>query len=165
MNEHWSSFTKRITILADPAEIYRAWATPAGLESWFLREAIFQNTQHTRRGPREFIQPRDHYTWLWYGHPDNVVENNQLLEANGSDLLRFGFTGDTIVTVKIIEEQNTPIVELTQTGIPFAENPNLNLYIGCGEGWTFYLANLKSLLEGGVDLRNKHVGIKQVINS
>ena len=41
----------------------------------------------------------------------------------------------------------------------------LRLYIGCGEGWTFYLANLKSMLEGGIDLRNKNDKIKGVINS
>jgi hypothetical protein len=37
--------------------------------------------------------------------------------------------------------------------------------VGCGEGWTFYLTNLKSILEGGVDLRNKEMKLKNVINS
>ena len=57
------------------------------------------------------------------------------------------------------------IVELTQDNIPPDDNPATNLHIGCGEGWTFYLANLKSYLEGGIDLRNKNEKIQGVINS
>jgi hypothetical protein len=33
------------------------------------------------------------------------------------------------------------------------------------EGWVFYLANLKSFPEGGIDLRNKNEKLKSVINS
>jgi hypothetical protein len=32
--------------------------------------------------------------------------------------------------------------------------------VQCQLGWTFYLANLKSVIEGGVDLRNKNVDLK-----
>ena len=38
-------------------------------------------------------------------------------------------------------------------------------YIECGKGWTFYLANLKAVLQGGVDLRNKNVLIQKVVNA
>ena len=37
--------------------------------------------------------------------------------------------------------------------------------MGCLEGWTFYLTNLKSVIEGGLDLRNKNLDIKGVINA
>lgn len=45
------------------------------------------------------------------------------------------------------------------------EDPARNLLVGCGEGWVFYLANLKSILEGGIDLRNKNDAIRNVLNS
>lgn len=38
-------------------------------------------------------------------------------------------------------------------------------HIGCQMGWSFYLANLKSLYEGGIDLRYKKEKFTQVINS
>lgn len=41
----------------------------------------------------------------------------------------------------------------------------INYHIGCTKGWNFYLTNLKSLLEGGIDLRNRNKGLKEVINS
>jgi hypothetical protein len=47
------------------------------------------------------------------------------------------------------------------------ENPGEQQYffIECGLGWTFYLANLKSILEGGLDLRNKNPEIQKMINA
>ena len=38
---NWKTFTKRITINRAKEIIYRAWATQAGLENWFLRLAEF----------------------------------------------------------------------------------------------------------------------------
>jgi hypothetical protein len=32
-------------------------------------------------------------------------------------------------------------------------------------GWTFYLANLKSVLEGGLDLRNKNARLQRLVNA
>ena len=57
------------------------------------------------------------------------------------------------------------MVTLTQEEVIFEEDPNENLYVQCGEGWTFYLANLKSVYEGGLDLRNKDIEIKGVLNA
>ncbi len=37
----WSRFVKRISIDADVKDIYDAWATRRGLESWFLSKAEF----------------------------------------------------------------------------------------------------------------------------
>ena len=53
-----------------------------------------------------------------------------------------------ILQEKVLEEPQTRVVN-----------------VGCKTGWTFYLANLKSLLEGGIDLRNKDELLKDVINS
>ena len=70
-----------------------------------------------------------------------------------------------MVSVKIVTMEGETIVEITQENIPEDDNPETNLLVGCGEGWTFYLANLKSYLEGGIDLRNKNEKIKGVISS
>jgi hypothetical protein len=68
------------------------------------------------------------------------------------------------VTVRIFTEKNVQIVVLTQEIIPVDEDSMKNFFVGCGEGWTFYLTNLKSIIEGGIDLRNKDTEIKKVIN-
>jgi len=47
-------------------------------------------------------------------------------------------------------------VELEQRMEPTADRSLLEqAYIGCREGWAFYLANLKSVAEGGRDLREE----------
>jgi len=36
--------------------------------------------------------------------------------------------------------------------------------LGCASGWAFYLVNLKSIYEGGLDLRNKTPALKHMLN-
>jgi uncharacterized protein YndB with AHSA1/START domain len=160
----WSKFVKRININADPQTIYNAWCTQAAIESWFLRQSIF-STEGSEKKPEEAIQAGDAYEWRWHGYGDEVTERGEIISANGKDMLQFTFAGDCLVTVRSYLEDGESIAELTQENIPKDDNPATNLYVGCGEGWTFYLANLKSVLEGGLDLRNKNLNIKKVINS
>lgn len=165
LTHEWSSFTLRIPIKADVASIYKAWATQEGLESWFLRLAEFTKQDGQVRHIHDFIQSNDWYHWLWHGHGDDTFERKEIIEANGVDSLKFGFTDECIVTVSISVELHETICTLTQERIPLDENPKTNLALGCSVGWTFYLANLKSVLEGGIDLRNKNEMLKDVVNS
>jgi len=161
----WEKFRKRIVINADSKEIYDAFATPEGLERWFLRKAEFQTFDGRMRTKNEQVQKFDKYFWLWHGYGDEVFEKKEILEANERNFLQFGFSGDTKVSVRIKKESGENILELTQEGIEFDIDPSRNLYVGCGEGWTFYLANLKSILEGGIDLRNKNASLQDLVNS
>lgn len=164
-NHDWSKFVLRVNIAAEPSLIYRACTTQNGLESWFLRQAVFTQPNGLCRNPDESIQKADIYEWRWHGYPDEVVEKREVLEANGTDLLQFSFSGDCIVTVRILREAEENLVELTQGNIPTDEPSRVSYYYGCSLGWTFYLANLKSVLEGGLDLRNKNVNIPNVISA
>ena len=161
----WSKFMLRIPVKASPEIIYRAWATQEGIESWFLRTALYFRSDNSQRSENEFIQKGDRYTWLWHGYDDETVEHNDILEANGEDTVSFVFAGHCIVTVTIGMLENETIVQLTQENIPAGEEGKVNIHIGCMEGWTFYLANLKSILEGGIDLRNRNMEIGKVVNA
>ena len=153
---NWKEFIKRVVVKAPPKAIYDAWTTQQGLESWFLRLAEYKKKDGSARVKNDHIQAGDSYKWLWYGYDDNVVENNQVLSANGWDELSFGFSGGCIVTVKIKQEKGETICELKQQ-MPMDNMKEQQYYfIECGGGWTFYLTNLKSILEGGVDLRNRN---------
>lgn len=165
MKHDWSRFVKRIPINAGTEELYKSWATPHGLEKWFLRKAGFKNNDKKLLNPNEFIQVGDTYEWYWHGWPDEVVERGTILEANGKDFLKFNFGKAGIVSVTIKNEENENIVELIQEEIPTDEESKVNFHMGCSEGWAFYLVNLKSILEGGIDLRNKDLRLKRVVNS
>lgn len=163
---NWSTFTKRINISASVQTIYDAWAMQEGLEKWFLRSSVFSKPDGSIKNRNEYIETGDLYSWLWHGWPDSTNEKNKIISANGKNELRFYFAETCIVTVIITSFSNTvSIVELTQSNMPDDEEHKIKYHLGCGEGWTFYLANLKSFLEGGLDLRNKSLEIAGVINS
>jgi len=164
-NYDWSRFIVRITVKASPKDLYKAWATKAGIEYWFLRLAEFKKTGGTARSVQEYVETGDTYRWLWHGWGDETAETGVILDCNGKDHIkfRFGQAGDCSVHIKSEEGEN--IVELTQENIPTNEAGMKNYHLGCKTGWTFYFANLKSMMEGGVDLRNKNEKIKRVVNS
>lgn len=154
---NWNEFTVKANINAPVDVLYRLWATQDGIESWFLRSSVFKSATGQERSREEFAQAGDNFTWLWHGYTDDVVEHRKVLSANGKDFFQFTFTGDCVVSVSIHDKSGTSIVELKQFLIPDDENSETNLFVHCQIGWTFYLANMKSVVEGGVDLRNKNV--------
>ncbi|MDB5133511.1 MAG: hypothetical protein JWP37_114 [Mucilaginibacter sp.] len=156
----WTTFTVTADFDTDARSVYEAWTTPAGLESWFLRRAEFYTIAGRLREPHEFILKEDTYEWYWHGFDDSAVEKGEVLEVNSIDFLKFTFSGGSIVSVYITTKNGLAIVELTQENIPEESDPSKNLYVQCQIGWTFYLANLKSIIEGGVDLRNKRLDVK-----
>jgi uncharacterized protein YndB with AHSA1/START domain len=165
MSEYdWNKFVKRISIKAAEQDIYQAWMTPAGIEKWFLSKAEFSKTEGALRGKNSQIEAGDHYRWFWFGYPD-YVETGQILETNGKDSLTFTFSGGCLVRVEIKSENEEVICELTQTMPQEKPEEKQSYFIECGKGWTFYLTNLKSVLEGGLDLRNKNDNLTNVVNS
>lgn len=163
--QDWSRFTVRIDVSAPVEKLYKAWATRIGMEYWFLRLSEYKMPDGTLRLNGEVVEKNDTYRWLWFGWPDDVVENGQILECNGKDFFKFSFgkAGNCAVTIK--EEQGVTIVELVQDNIPTDEKGIQNYHVGCKTGWTFYLANLKSLYEGGIDLRNRNEKLQEMLNS
>lgn len=161
----WSKFQLRITIKAEMAAVYKAWTTQQGLEKWFLRSAIFHNLNEVKRHRTEFVHAGDDYVWMWHGYTDDVKEIGKILTANGTDTIKFSFSGNCLITIQTYLERGEMICQLTQSNIPTDEKSKQELHIGCMMGWNFYLTNLKSVLEGGIDLRNKNDRIMSVINA
>ena len=166
-NYNWKQFERRITLNGsiDPLKVYLAWATRAGIESWFLRQSIYADATGKEREAHEAAQTGDNYQWLWFGYDDSTLEKGTILSANDKDSLKFTFSGGSIVTITIGKEQSEIICSLVQEMPMEDELEKRYFFIECSRGWTFYLANLKSILQGGIDLRNKNVGIHNVVNA
>lgn len=161
-NHDWTTFSKRISIKASKKAIFDAWTTQENLESWFLSQAEFKTADGTAKDRNLKITHGDSYIWMWHGS-DNIAEG-KVLENNGTDILGFTFLGCE-VQLEIKEEDNENIVDVVQSKIPLDEDSKMSYYVGCSRGWTFYLTNLKSILEGGIDLRNKNENLNNVINT
>jgi hypothetical protein len=161
----WNKFKLRVNINANPADVYRSWTTSDALESWFLRNAIFTDAKGKVRDRHETVQPGDSYEWYWHGYPDTILEKGRVLQSNGKNQFSFTFSMGCPVTISIYTEANETILELVESDLPTDTSTMLKHFVGDSRGWIFYMVNLKSVLEGGLDLRNKKIEISDVITS
>ena len=92
------------------------------------------------------------------------MEKGTVKQANGKDHVQFTFAG-SLVDVRLRKEGKVVIVELIQSGIPTDPASKKNVRLGCHVGWTFWLANLKSVYEGGLNLRNTNQELTGMVNN
>ncbi|MCU0403913.1 MAG: SRPBCC domain-containing protein [Chitinophagaceae bacterium] len=165
VSNQWNNFILRINVNATIESLYKVWATRSGMESWFLRESIYVRATGEEIDQGHCVKEGDGYTWRWYGYPDEVTETGHILEANGKDVFAFSFGKAGNCKVRFYTEKGEQMVELVQSDIPDDEQSRFLYHIGCKTGWTFYLANLKSVLEGGIDLRNRNIELQEMLNA
>ena len=162
-NFDWTSFTKRIAVKSSIGEIYSAWTVAAKLETWFLERVIFKVGNDASAQPIQSAQSDIHYEWYWYLDPSPM--RGQILHANGTDFIQFTFEGSSLVDVKLSSLDEYVIIELRHHNIPQDDHSKQHIRLGCSNGWAFYLHNLKSVYEGGIDLRNKDPKLGIMINN
>ena len=159
---NFSEFKLRVNIKTSVENAYKAWATPAGLEAWFLK-LVIKDKDGNIRGGEEMVQEGDDYALSLITRPDNVILTGKILKANGKDLFSLTFSKGCPVTISIYREQDETIVQLLESNLPTDEESIRKHFVNDSKGWIFYLTNLKSVLEGGLDLRNKNAAITSVI--
>jgi uncharacterized protein YndB with AHSA1/START domain len=164
-NFNWKTFITRVPVNASIEKLYWCWATREGIEYWFLRMSEYKKPDGGLREKNEAVQMGDSYHWRWHGWGDDVIEEGKILDCNNKDFFKFSFGKAGVCTVSIKKEDGQTMVELVQDDIPDDEKGRHYWHLGCKTGWTFYLTNLKSLLEGGIDLRNRNEKLKNVVNS
>jgi len=161
-NFDWTSFTKRIAIKSSLSEIYEAWTVAANLEKWFLERVVFQTNGNLLENTSA-VKSGFQYDWYWY--LDATPMRGEILSANGKDFLQFTFEGSSLVDINLSTLDEYVIVELRHHNIPQDNNSKQHIRLGCSNGWAFYLHNLKSVYEGGIDLRNKDKKLGVMINN
>lgn len=162
-NFDWTSFTKRIAVKSDLKTIYDAWTKASELEKWFLKEVTFFNADESAFDPNLNVRNNTRYQWYWYLYKDPMV--GFMEEANGENFIRFTFEGDCLVDISLEEKEEYVVISLKHYNIPTDDQSRQFVRLGCSNGWTFYLANLKSVYEGGVDLRNTDESLGPMINN
>lgn len=148
----WSTVVKKVYIETDKQSVTDAWLKVDGLNQWFLREAVYTSKSGEHR--TNTFQVGDSYIWRWHGYADDVNESGEVRSLSPYEF-SFSFAGGSICSLKIEEFKTGTLLTLSQSNIPTDEKGKSYYHVGCSNGWTFYLTNLKSVLEGGLDLRNK----------
>ena len=159
----WTEFTESVVIHAPVQAVYDAWSNAAAIERWFLSDATNTDSEGKPLDAHEAVRPGCLYTWHWYLYDGE--EKNAWQAANGKDHLRFLFAGACPVDIRLEAWEDQTILRLTQSDIPTDDNSKRSIRLGCQKGWAFFLVNLKSVLEGGVDLRNKDERLQPMLNN
>ncbi len=162
-NIDWTTFTTKIAIKAKLHNIYKAWTVASAIEKWFLSKAIFADTTEMPIDRNKPIEKGYTYAWNWYLF--DATEQGKITNANGKDFVQFTFAGNCLVDINLSTQDDYVIVELTQKNIPTDDHSKREIRLGCHTGWSFFLVNLKSVYEGGLDLRNKDTRLKGMLNN
>ncbi|NNC82792.1 MAG: SRPBCC domain-containing protein [Flavobacteriales bacterium] len=143
----WSRFKRSIFIQADPARVFQAWTTPEQVATWFLEEARYTAPDGTERRPDETIQEGDSYTWKWWNYPHTEQGTITRLDRDKRHM-EFTFASDKCTcTVDVEVREGDTLLRLEQSGMPTDDETKKNLHLGCSNGWSFWMVNLKSWLE------------------
>jgi len=156
-NFDWSQFTLNISARAEMQSAYNAFAIPSALEQWLVRRAQVSIAYAILKGRNDFVEEGDCYEWIAEEDGRANVMRGEILEANGKNFLRFTLNENYILTITVRKENGRSCIELFFKNISVNEELLITNYMKCLKEWTFHLANLKSFLEGGIDLRNKNV--------
>ncbi len=162
-NFDWTQFKCRIPVEAPIDVLYDAWTIPSEIERWFLSDASFFNSEGNPTNKNDRIQEEDTCKWRWFLW--DGIEEGKVTRVNGNDHIQFTFAGECLVDVHLEAYDKGTIVSISQSNIPTDEKSKQNIRLGCFSGWSFYIVNIKSIYEGGLDLRNKNVNLEMMTNT
>jgi uncharacterized protein YndB with AHSA1/START domain len=135
----------RVFIHKSPKKVFKSLSEPERLTRWFVDRATLSPRKGGRYsfgwedGPEhsgrvlEFV--RNHHltvTWQWPGQED---------------------LGTTRLKLSVEAEEGGTVVRFVHSGFE-SGGPWVPLHDGAIQGWTYFLMNLKSVLEHGYDLRS-----------
>ena len=124
---------------SDVMTVFQALTDPRQLERWFPNRAILR----AKRGSRFYFRWND-IKGLWRGTITELIPGNRL-EFTWQ---RPGSEDATLVNIRLIPQGFETLVELTHSGFTSSDEMEKTI-----KDWVFYLENLKSVLEVGVDQR------------
>ena len=148
---YWDKFRLEIFIRCDIEQAFKAWATPSGIRTWFRNDVRVQR-DGSPISQDAMLRPGDEMMWADFVGQELAPSN--ILEVRENSLIKQTFDSKKILlTNKFQRVEKDVLVELTQENMPTDPNGMAAWHLSCFTGWTFRLANLKSVLEHKIDIR------------
>jgi uncharacterized protein YndB with AHSA1/START domain len=129
---------------AQPEKVFQALTEPKMLVKWFLSKA---KLDPKKGGTYSF-------NWLGGYHMTDKVkryDKNKAVSFAWSDKLKNGKMAKTTASFGVAKKGQGTVLKLRHTGFKDPEH-----FADCSSRWAYYLTNMKSVLEQGVDLRSKY---------
>jgi uncharacterized protein YndB with AHSA1/START domain len=150
----WTQFDLHVAIAAEPERILESWSTVDGMESFFVEMMRITGPDDLERAPSKTAQPGDKYIWRWH-NGRSVSGTYQKPQADNE--VRFTF-GESNICISVIPYRDGSLLRLRQFDIAETEEAKMHIHANCRGGWVYFLTILKTLLEKGVDGRDKTRG-------
>ncbi|MHA2363550.1 MAG: SRPBCC domain-containing protein [Candidatus Hodarchaeales archaeon] len=155
----WTEFKYNEYYNAPLTKIFRKWTTPGDIITWFIAEATYEDDKGKIRDQNEIVQPGDVYHWKFF---QGITMKGEILDVVENKLVKFTFgkkepnsDEDVVVTVSFKENMGTTHVLLHQNNIANNDFGHISFNVSCIIGWSYFMTNLRSLVETGYDLREK----------
>lgn len=150
----WSQFTRRIFITKPVEPIFECWSKAESIERWFLKKANFYR-EDILLGKNESITKGDNYVWEWNGWDGQTSGFILDIKENSFINFEFGKSGKVKVSLEAVSANETQVI-LNHYEIPTEEESKKNYHVGCSNGWSFWLVNLKLFLEYDLLINHKN---------
>lgn len=146
----WTQFKVHMYYLAPLEDVFRRFATPAGMESFYIERATVTGPDGTTRGPDDLYQTGDRYH---FDYVHDYAHDGEILEVVPEEVLRFTF-GVCEVAIGFQAVDGATEVALHQTGCPTEDPERAWMHLNCRSCWIYFMTNLRSILAGGPDVRD-----------
>ncbi len=151
MTHDWNYFDISFYYPTEIERVFRAWATPTGLKSFFIDQIEVASPGGVSKKDGELIGPGDGYSWKWrHGY----TISGKFIEIIENEKVAFTF-GSMQVAVSFRTVSGATLLQLRQSDIPTEEEERAKSHLNCRLCWVFFLTNLKSVLKTGTDLRDE----------
>ena len=147
----WGQFDVHVFIAAKPVDVIDRWLTIDGMESFFVKMMRITTPDGVERAVDESARPNDHFIWRW--HNGRTV-SGLFLQPSRDNEARFTF-GESEVSVRTARFKDGTLLRLRQENIPDTETDRMHVHVNCRASWVYFLTVLKTLMETGVDCRDK----------
>jgi hypothetical protein len=160
-NFNMQRFSHAIYLNAPVEKVYELAVTPSGIIKWFIGKAKYFYKDNNIRLGNESAEKGDSFLWTWLNK--DLELKGIVTESLRDKIFQFTFSPLYIVTIEIHSEGNKTKLTLTQEYQEAAAGNDFN-YINCCTCWVFFLTNLKSVIENGIDLREKDANDEMLVN-
>jgi len=148
----WSEFRVHMYYRAPIEAVFAAWATPAGLESFFIGEADHTGPDGGPREPHGVCAAGDRYRWRWL-HDFELA--GEVVACDPPHRVAYTFGSDMQFEIRLRQREGAVEAALRQTGCATQDPARAWQHLNCRSCWVYFMTNLKSVLEHGTDLRDR----------
>lgn len=159
----WSEMQVILFVEAPVPEVFRAWATPAGMRSFWPDTIRCFAAEGTKRPDTGIYRNGDRaaMTFPTGGSTEIEIVN---IERDRFVTFRFGETYG-FVDVRVSDEDGRTRITLRQHGSPTTGESPWEIHTHARGWWIWNLLNLKAVLRHGIDLRVREPGAENGLSA